>query len=249
MRVDPEDRNRAFYQLKQSNIWREDLGGCSCVECGREGSQKKVCCCLKDSGASRLCSPVGPNAGRSGLRKLQALCSTLPSLSLRAAELQFTSAAQSVSWPSSVGGWSQSSTEYLRQHGGPLQTEWNLYHMYQASQECVAHRLNQRKELQKAQWKAVSENRNLCVRERGMNLSSAIFWLSVQPRPIPPVEQTQRSLLADLQQFFTGKLYVVVYQLKLPAEELLWLALSWHIRGGNPEVKALWVKARILPDR
>lgn len=34
--------------------------------------------------------------------------------------------------------------------------------------------------------------------------------------------------LADPQQFFTGKLYVLVYQLKLPAEELLWLALSWH---------------------
>lgn len=31
--------------------------------------------------------------------------------------------------------------------------------------------------------------------------------------------------LADLQQFFTGKLYVLVQQLKLPAEELLWLAL------------------------
>ncbi|KAL7831849.1 hypothetical protein AOLI_G00293970 [Acnodon oligacanthus] len=34
--------------------------------------------------------------------------------------------------------------------------------------------------------------------------------------------------MADPQQFFTGKLYVLVYQLKLPAEELLWLALSWH---------------------
>ena len=34
--------------------------------------------------------------------------------------------------------------------------------------------------------------------------------------------------LADPQQFFTGKLYVLVYQLKLPAEELLWLALSLH---------------------
>ncbi len=33
-------------------------GGCSCLECGRGGSQKKVCCCLKDSGASRLCSPA-----------------------------------------------------------------------------------------------------------------------------------------------------------------------------------------------
>lgn len=32
--------------------------------------------------------------------------------------------------------------------------------------------------------------------------------------------------LADLQQFFTGKLYVLTYQLKLPAEELLWSALS-----------------------
>lgn len=44
--------------------------------------------------------------------------------------------------------------------------------------------------------------------------------------------------LADLQQFFTGKLYVLVYQLKLPAEELLWLALSWHIstQNGNTEV-------------
>jgi len=41
-------------------------GGFGCLECGRGGSQKKVCCCLKDSGASRLCSPVGPNAGRLG---------------------------------------------------------------------------------------------------------------------------------------------------------------------------------------
>lgn len=32
--------------------------------------------------------------------------------------------------------------------------------------------------------------------------------------------------LADLQQFFTGKLYVLMYQLKLPAEELLWSAIS-----------------------
>lgn len=32
--------------------------------------------------------------------------------------------------------------------------------------------------------------------------------------------------LAGLQQFFTGKLYVLVQQLKLPAEELLWSALS-----------------------
>lgn len=31
--------------------------------------------------------------------------------------------------------------------------------------------------------------------------------------------------MADLQQFFTGKLYVLVQQLKLPAEELLWSAL------------------------
>lgn len=35
-----------------------------------------------------------------------------------------------------------------------------------------------------------------------------------------------RCSLADLQQFFTGKLYVLMYQLKLPAEELLWSALS-----------------------
>lgn len=34
-----------------------------------------------------------------------------------------------------------------------------------------------------------------------------------------------RCSLADLQQFFTGKLYVLMYQLKLPAEELLWLAI------------------------
>lgn len=34
------------------------------------------------------------------------------------------------------------------------------------------------------------------------------------------------SSLADRQQFFTGKLYVLVQQLKLPAEELLWSALS-----------------------
>jgi len=52
-------------------------------------------------------------------------------------------------------------------------------------------------------------------------------------------EQIPGSPLADLQQFFTGKLYVLVYQLKLPAEELLWLALSWHVStvrcrcGGN----------------
>lgn len=39
--------------------------------------------------------------------------------------------------------------------------------------------------------------------------------------------------LADLQQFFTGKLYVLVQQLKLPAEELLWLALSC---AGDPSV-------------
>lgn len=39
--------------------------------------------------------------------------------------------------------------------------------------------------------------------------------------------------LADLQQFFTGKLYVLVQQLKLPAEELLWLALSC---AGAPSV-------------
>lgn len=32
--------------------------------------------------------------------------------------------------------------------------------------------------------------------------------------------------MADLQQFFTGKLYVLMYQLKLPAEELLWSALN-----------------------
>lgn len=36
-----------------------------------------------------------------------------------------------------------------------------------------------------------------------------------------------RCSLADLQQFFTGKLYVLIYQLKLPAEELLWSALSF----------------------
>lgn len=31
--------------------------------------------------------------------------------------------------------------------------------------------------------------------------------------------------IADAQQFFTGKLYVPVHTLKLPAEELLWSAL------------------------
>lgn len=31
--------------------------------------------------------------------------------------------------------------------------------------------------------------------------------------------------MADTQQFFTGKLYVPVHMLKLPAEELLWSAL------------------------
>ncbi len=58
--------------------------------------------------------------------------------------------------------------------------------------------------------------------------------LQILPRPILTFsaeyrEQTPGSPLADLQQFFTGKLYVLVYQLKLPAEELLWLALSWHV--------------------
>ncbi|XDV32288.1 hypothetical protein PO909_003146 [Leuciscus waleckii] len=56
----------------------------------------------------------------------------------------------------------------------------------------------------------------------------------ILPRPVPTFSEENRepipgSLLADLQQFFTGKLYVLVYQLKLPAEELLWLALSWHV--------------------
>ncbi|KAK7156473.1 hypothetical protein R3I94_006512 [Phoxinus phoxinus] len=68
--------------------------------------------------------------------------------------------------------------------------------------------------------------------------------LKILPRPVPTFSEENReqipgSPLADLQQFFTGKLYVLVYQLKLPAEELLWLALSWHVStercrcGGN----------------
>ncbi|KAJ8275505.1 hypothetical protein COCON_G00072570, partial [Conger conger] len=46
-----------------------------------------------------------------------------------------------------------------------------------------------------------------------------------------------RALLADLQQFFTGKLYVPVSQLKLPAEELLWSALSYDTREGEETSK------------
>lgn len=42
-------------------------------------------------------------------------------------------------------------------------------------------------------------------------------------------------VLADLQQFFTGKLYVRVSQLKLPAEELLWSALSYDAREEEEE--------------
>ena len=42
-------------------------------------------------------------------------------------------------------------------------------------------------------------------------------WLPELPHPRPQ--------MADTQQFFTGKLYVPVHMLKLPAEELLWSAL------------------------
>lgn len=42
-------------------------------------------------------------------------------------------------------------------------------------------------------------------------------WLPALPHPWPR--------MADTQQFFTGKLYVPVHMLKLPAEELLWSAL------------------------
>ncbi|KAL1260796.1 hypothetical protein QQF64_008623 [Cirrhinus molitorella] len=58
------------------------------------------------------------------------------------------------------------------------------------------------------------------------------------PHPVTPYFhifcRVSGSPLADLQQFFTGKLYVLVYQLKLPAEELLWLALSWHVTTEMP---------------
>lgn len=57
----------------------------------------------------------------------------------------------------SEAGWSPSSTEQFRQHRGPHQTEWNLYHMYQASSECVAQEPDQWKELQKQEWKGKRE--------------------------------------------------------------------------------------------
>lgn len=57
----------------------------------------------------------------------------------------------------SKAGWSPSSTEQFRQHGGPHQTEWNLYHMYQAFSECVAQEPDQWKELQKQEWKGERE--------------------------------------------------------------------------------------------
>lgn len=50
--------------------------------------------------------------------------------------------------------------------------------------------------------------------------------------------------LADLQQFFTGKLYVLVQPLKLPAEELLWSALSCTQDDGRRE-KTL--RSRVWP--
>lgn len=63
-----------------------------------------------------------------------------------------------------------------------------------------------------------------------------------------------RCSLADLQQFFTGKLYVLMYQLKLPAEELLWLALSCTedpsvpgVTGGHWK-SSLWPPYKILYD-
>ncbi|CAM4553446.1 unnamed protein product [Leuciscus chuanchicus] len=85
----------------------------------------------------------------------------------------------------------------------------------------------------------VSDNNRLKTPQKGDATTKGIL-----PRPVPTFSEENRepipgSLLADLQQFFTGKLYVLVYQLKLPAEELLWLALSWHVStercrcGGN----------------
>lgn len=60
---------------------------------------------------------------------------------------------------------------------------------------------------------------------------SLVLQVDAVPSPSVVIKSDQClpwSPLADPQQFFTGKLYVHVYQLKLPAEELLWLALSWH---------------------
>lgn len=44
--------------------------------------------------------------------------------------------------------------------------------------------------------------------------------------------------MADARQFFTGKLYVPVHMLKLPAEELLWSALPRMTRDEEAEKKA-----------
>lgn len=48
--------------------------------------------------------------------------------------------------------------------------------------------------------------------------------------------------LADTQQFFTGKLYVPVHTLKLPAEELFWSAL--HQMTQAEEVDWEWEKRK-----
>lgn len=50
------------------------------------------------------------------------------------------------------------------------------------------------------------------------DLKSHACWRTSLPRPFSPQ-------MADARQFFTGKLYVPVHILKLPAEELLWSAL------------------------
>lgn len=48
--------------------------------------------------------------------------------------------------------------------------------------------------------------------------------------------------IADTQQFFTGKLYVPVHTLKLPAEELLWSAL--HQMTQAEEVDWEWERRK-----
>ena len=57
---------------------------------------------------------------------------------------------------------------------------------------------------------------------------TAADWLPALPRPWPQ--------MADTQQFFTGKLYVGVHMLKLPAEELLWSALPRMIQQEEEDV-------------
>lgn len=49
-----------------------------------------------------------------------------------------------------------------------------------------------------------------------------------------------RPLMADTQRFFTGKLYVLVHMLKLPAEELLWSALPQTTQEQEVEGGGRW---------